>query len=240
MPRDREQPEPPKRPTGSEYRRPRPDLFRDDSSTAPAATMAFLLLSPAFALIGYMLADRILGWSLGSTLAFAAGFGLAAGYTVKVGSTAFARWIGASAGSVVVPSGATTPYQRQFSAIDALAISGRVEEALEAYESEVRATPHDVEVIVRTAELYIEHKRTPERAAELLRSVRRLPGVRPERVLYASHRLVDLYLGPLNDRGRAIVELRVIIDTFPGSQAATFAREGLARLKRDHHADGAG
>ena len=131
--------------------------------------------------------------------------------------------------------GSTTPYQRQFSYQEALAAKGLVDEALASYEAEIVAAPTDVEAIVRTADLYLTHRKRPERAAELLRRLQRLPAAPPDKVLYATHRLVDLYLGPLDDRGKALVELRRLIDNFPASQAARFAREALAKLKREHH-----
>ena len=43
--------------------------------------------------------------------------------------------------------------------------------------------------------------------------------------------LVDLHLGPLEDEGRALVELRRLIDGFPGTREAEMAREALAKLK---------
>ncbi|MBI3789886.1 MAG: hypothetical protein HY275_03305 [Gemmatimonadetes bacterium] len=210
--------------------------FGDDNTIAPTAMYAGLAMTPVFGVIGFLLADLLAipgNW----TIPFAIGCGVFGGLTVLFISMAIARRAGKTVGALMMPSGATTPYQRQFSAIDALAVQGRVDEALAAYEAEVAAAPADVEVIVRTADLYMEHKRTPARAAELLRRIRTIPAAPPEKILYASHRLVDLYLGPLADRGRAIVELRVIIEKFPGSTAATFAREGLAKLKRELHED---
>lgn len=221
-------------PPRPKYRPPLHQRFGDDSTIAPTALYAAFALTPVFGVVGFLLADLLRlpgGW----TIPFAIGSGLLGGGLVLFLSMLIARKTGAAVGSMTLPSGATTPYQRQFSAIEALAVQGRVDEALEAFEAEVTATPHDVEVLVRTADLYLQHNRTPARAAELLRKVKTLPTAPPEKVLYASHRLVDLYLGPLGDRGRAVVELRVIIDRFPGSQAATFAREGLAKLKRELH-----
>ena len=239
VPEDFERPHPSpatELPPRSEYRPGIAERFGDDASTAPTAIYACLVLSPVFIGLGFLLAEllKVTGvW----VVPFALGVGALGGLGVLYGSMFFARRIGKGVGGMVLPSGATTPYQRQFSQQDALAAAGRIDEALDSYEAEVAAAPADVEAIMRTADLYLQHKRNPERAAELLRSVRRIAGARPEKVLYASHRLVDLYLGALNDRGRAIVELRIIIDRFPGSQAATFAREGLARLKREHHED---
>jgi hypothetical protein len=48
---------------------------------------------------------------------------------------------------------------------------------------------------------------------------------------------VDLYLGPLNDRGRALVELRRLVETYPDRREAQFARDAISRLKNDPQAD---
>ncbi len=226
-------------PPRTKYRRGLAERFGDDAQIAPTAIYAFFVMTPVMALIGFLLAGLV-GITGYWTLPFALVFGVVAGLGVMFGSMKVARSTGKAMGSVVVPSGASTPYQRQFSSQEALAAYGRVDEALMAYESELKLRPTDIALLMKTVELYLEQKVEPERAAELLRQVRRLDRAPPEKILYASHRLVDLYLGPLNDRGRAIVELRVIIDRFPGSQAATFAREGLAKLKREHHEDAQG
>ncbi len=221
-------------PPRSKYRRGLTDRFGDDGSIAPTAIYAFFTLTPMMCILGFLMAyQRGLGPL--ATIGVTFGFGLTAGLVILFGSMAFARGTGKSVGSFVVPSGSTTPYQRQFSSYEALVAGGRIDEAIMAFESELTVHPEDIELIVRAANVYLDHKREPSRAAELLRRLRALPQTPPEKVLYASHRLVDLYLGPLNDRGRAIVELRVIIDRFPGSQAATFARDGLAKLKKEHH-----
>lgn len=223
-------------PPRTKYRRGVAERFGDDAQIAPTAIFAALVMTPVMGLVGFLLTEllRIPGaW----TIPFSIGFGLAGGLAVMFGAMTLARGTGKGVGSMIVPSGKSTPYQRQFSSQEALAAHGRVDEALMAYESELQLRPNDLALVMKTIDLYLDQKVEPERAAELLRHVRRIEGAPPEKILYASHRLVDLYLGPLNDRGRALVELRVIIDRFPGSQAATFAREGLAKLKRQHHED---
>ena len=49
--------------------------------------------------------------------------------------------------------------------------------------------------------------------------------------IYSSSRLVDLYDGPLAEPGRAVVELRRIIEQYPGSDMARHARKALPALK---------
>ena len=217
------------------YKRPWYDrIGRDDGTTGRVVFYALLTLTPAFLGIGYLLATLL---GLGGI----AMFGMMIGVAVISDTVVFFAaqyFAGASATGLTRfthNDGSTTPYQRQFSYQEALAAKGLVDEALASYEAEIVAAPTDVEAIVRTADLYLTHRKRPERAAELLRRLQRLPAAPPDKVLYATHRLVDLYLGPLDDRGKALVELRRLIDNFPASQAARFAREALAKLKREHH-----
>ena len=69
------------------------------------------------------------------------------------------------------------------------------------------------------------------RAAEHFRLVQRTPSVTPERHLYATNRLVDLYMGPLDDEGKALVELRKMVERYDGSAVASQARTAIARIK---------
>ena len=50
---------------------------------------------------------------------------------------------------------------------------------------------------------------------------------------YATHRLLELYLGVLADPGRAMVELRRMADRFPGTPHGQAALAALRR-RRDH------
>ena len=224
-------------PKPANYRTPLVDRFGDDRTVVTKALGYTAVLVPFFAIVvgaAGTLGLHLDGWKL--VLFVLVG---TAGLTLAVfkGILAFAGAPAAGLLRFVAPDGSTTPYQRTFSHIEALAVRGLVAEAAEAYETELRATPDDLELITRTADLYLTHKQNPARAAELLRHLRRAPNAPQARQLYASQRLVDLYLGPLNDRGKAIVELRMVVDRFAGSPAAAFAREGLARLKREHHAE---
>ena len=220
------------------YKRPWYDrIGGDDGATGPVLFYAILTLTPAFIGIGYLLA-RLLGVSGIGVIGVMLAVATIADIVVFTVAQHFARSGAKGFTRFTHPDGSTTPYQRQFSYQEALAAKGLVVEALASYEAEIVAAPGDVEAIVRTADLYLTHRTRPDRAVELLRMVQRAPAAPPEKVLYATHRLVDLYLGPLDDSGKALVELRRLIDNFPGSQAARFARDALAKLKREHHGTG--
>ncbi|HKN64779.1 MAG TPA: hypothetical protein VJW73_00795 [Gemmatimonadaceae bacterium] len=133
----------------------------------------------------------------------------------------------------IAMSGASTPYEEQFSYQQALVMQGKVTEALASFEEMIAAAPDAIEPRIRAAELYAQDRESARRAAELLRQAQRIPSIAPGRDIYATNRLVDLLAGPLRDPGRAVVELRKLIDRYPTSTAAAHARDAIARIKQE-------
>lgn len=135
----------------------------------------------------------------------------------------------------VMVDGATTPYEEQYSFEQSLVMRGQIDDALASFEAIVQGNPDAVKPRVRAAELYSRERANHIRAAQLLAEVQRIPRAGVGDFVYATHRLVDLYAGPLNEPGRAMVELRRLIERMPGTPAAEQAREALATLKARHH-----
>jgi hypothetical protein len=128
----------------------------------------------------------------------------------------------------VFPSGYSTPYEPTYSHLQAVAARGDVDSALRGYQEAMRLHPTDPEPRFQVAELLMKSK--PEKAAWYLGQARRLAN-RPDRELYATQRMIDLYLGPLNDRVRARMELKRLVDRFPGTDEADAARTVLTELR---------
>ena len=137
----------------------------------------------------------------------------------------------------VMMSGASTPYEAQYSYQQALVMQGKVNEALASYEDLIAASPRAIEPRVLAAELYAQDETGARRAAELLREVQRIPKLPSGRDVYVTNRLVDLLIGPLRDPGRAAVELRRLVIRYPGTTAAEHAREALEKIKQLLRAD---
>jgi tetratricopeptide (TPR) repeat protein len=198
--------------------------------------------------------DYIRAWAYGGMV-----FGLVvAAFTLRVG---FAWWtipVGLAAGATTGAlglfmaesvgntlkrfsiDGSSTPYTEQYSAQQALVMQGKLDEALASFESVIKERPQSIEARIRAAELYSRDKGNHQRAAELFREVQRIPTIAQGQDVYVAHRLVDLFIGPLNDPGRALVELRRLIERYPRSAAADRARDALATLKARHFARGDG
>jgi hypothetical protein len=142
---------------------------------------------------------------------------------------------GAAAQQVYLPQAAGT-YVKQYSHIDALAAQGNHAGAADAWEKVAIAEPMNPWPLIRAGEIYMRQLGDPTMALERFLGARSVPGVGAEQELYATQKIVDLYLGPLNDTGRALVELRRLSVRYAGSREANAAREAIARLKADRNA----
>jgi hypothetical protein len=129
----------------------------------------------------------------------------------------------------VFPSGYSTPYEPTYSNLQAIAARGDVDSALRGYQEAMRLHPTDPEPRFQVAELLMKSK--PEKAAWYLGQARRLSTANRDRELYATQRMIDLYLGPLEDPSRAKMELKRLIERFPGTGEAIAARSVLRNLQ---------
>jgi len=83
---------------------------------------------------------------------------------------------------------------------------------------------------IRAADLCAKSGRR-EREELLYHAEQRLPCVASSDDLYASNRLVDLYLAWPGHETKGLRELRRLIDTYPETDVAERARAGLVNLK---------
>jgi hypothetical protein len=212
------------------YRKTIFDRLGPDAGLVVHAALWTMVLTVPGGFLGFYLATRVgAGW-LGALVlivgigvaAWAIGAGVVLWWTGKVGQA----WLG-----FTMPSGNSTPYQEQFSQEDALVMRGEVAIALEAYEQRIALDPTGIRVRLKAAELYATLGKNPVRAAELFREVQRMPGLTPGDDQHASNRLADLYLGPLQDPGRALVTLRRLVELYPRHHTTPRVREAIARLK---------
>lgn len=174
------------------------------------------------------------GWRVISFTLVAASLSALLTYRMGLASAAGA---GGIARYVTMPSGASTPYEEQFSYQESLAARGDVAGALESYEAVISERRGSVSPRLKAAELYARQGKNPRRAAELLREVRDMPTATARETLYATSRLVDLYDGALDEPGRALVELRRLVELYPNTDAAAGARVAIARIKAQRAAD---
>ncbi len=137
-------------------------------------------------------------------------------------ANALARFFGAQSGS-------STPPTKGYSAIEAMVAGGRYQDAAVAYRWEIAADPSDTEARSRLAQLLIDRLEDFTAAARYLKEAREVT-TNDRRKMGYSLRLVDLYRSRLGDRGKAMVELRRFIDTFPDSPHIDGVRRELSEL----------
>ncbi len=126
-------------------------------------------------------------------------------------------------------SGSSTPPIKGHSAIEALVAEGRYQDAAVAYRREIAADPSDIEARSRLAQLLMDRLEDFTAAARYLKEAREVAANDRQKMGY-SLRLIDLYRSRLNDRGKAMVELRRFIDTFPDSPHIDGIRRELSEL----------
>jgi hypothetical protein len=188
-------------------------------------------LAVGFCALGFMLGP-LFNLSLLKTILTAIALGTVAGLfiwaSVEKGSHAASQ----SFKAFIRPSGDTTPYIADDSLESAMVMRGDVAGALAQFESRMAMSPSDARIRIRAAETFAGPGKNPIRARDLFREVQRIEGVAAADDIYASHRLIDLYRGPLNEPGKSLSELRRLADLYPDSLAGRKAVDALANLKK--------
>jgi tetratricopeptide (TPR) repeat protein len=131
----------------------------------------------------------------------------------------------------VAPSGSSTPSLDDYSREKALLARGRVDEALEALRLRLANHPDDPALCVFMAETCARSAARPAEAEKLFLRARELKGATPGQDYYATNRLIDLYLGVLDQPERAREELERLRLRHPGSDAAAHAGQARLRLE---------
>ena len=157
---------------------------------------------------------------------------IVAGYTIRRIMTVVPEGMARAFLYMIWPSGQSTPYEPTYSNEQALAARGDYAGALEAYDEAMRLRPMDPEPRFQVADLLLKSS-TPEKAARYYVQGRRLSSGNRARELYATQRLIDLYLGKLDDRPRARVELRQLVSRFPNTREAAAAAKVLKELESE-------
>jgi tetratricopeptide (TPR) repeat protein len=133
---------------------------------------------------------------------------------------------------VLMPTGDSTPGDKPLSHIDAMVARGDYQGAATAYDREIQADAADFWSCERLAMLARSHLKDPELAVRALRQAeQRVPEPR-RRAGYALLAL-GVIRDDLRDQGRAIVELRRILTTYPGIPNADALRVELDQMKAE-------
>jgi hypothetical protein len=121
-----------------------------------------------------------------------------------------------------------------YSSIETLAVRGHYQAAAEEYAERARHPPERVEATLRRAELLAGPLGQPETAAIELDNLRSI-ALSSRDDFRVGLALVDLHEHQLNDPGRAMAELRRLIDRYPTAGAVRRLRAALSDLKADRY-----
>lgn len=213
----------------SEYKRTLFDKLGPEAADLYRIGSWMIVPVTAGAFIGGALAIR--AGVLTTGVVFAAVVGaILGGASAALFVTSVSRGAGDAFGSFIQPSGSSAPFERQYSYEDSLVMRGDITGALASYERIIAEAPEEAQPRLRAAEVCLKSKLN-EKAESLFRGVQRLPQVAPKDDVYASHRLVDLYRAWPGNETKGLRELRRLIDTYPNTDVAVRAREGLTSLK---------
>jgi hypothetical protein len=118
-----------------------------------------------------------------------------------------------------------------YSAIETLVARGLYPAAADAYLE--RATQRDdVEALVRRAGLLAGQLQAPEQGVDELENLRASRRLKPTDDLRVGLALADIYEHRLANPGRAMTELRRLIDSYPSSRRIRQMRRALRALKQ--------
>gem|GEM_PF-1419180 len=194
------------------------DLKAFTLSLQPAALVA------AIAFVGLARGGVLVAFG-GALLAFV-GTVMVTGLIALLLSDRFAR----GAMIFVAPSGRSTPSVDDYSFEKALLARGKVDEALTSLHVRLANHPDDAALCLFVADVYAREGHEPAKAERLYLRAREMVGVSPEHDYRATTRLIDLYMGALDDPARAEAELERMRLRHAGTTAAAHAEQALRQL----------
>lgn len=123
------------------------------------------------------------------------------------------------------------PQGMVYSHAQAMAVRGDTDGASQEFQRLLKAAPEDVALHRAAAEYF--SRVDASLAASIYQRLRQIPRASTEDEHYATHRLIDMYGGVLQNKGRMRVELRRLVERFPGTRDAAGAEVALKRLRED-------
>jgi tetratricopeptide (TPR) repeat protein len=199
------------------------------AATAKGRFVVLVMVMTVATVLSAIEAVLLLNW--GPLLVAGLGWAFVLLYGVMEG--AFVRHAGPVVGALTLPSGSASPSVNQHSEIQALAARAAHAEAAAAYRAAIAADPGDVVACEQLAQLALRDLKDFELALFAVREgERRAPDAR--RKAGFALLAVNLYRDNLKDYGRAVVELRRILDRYPDVPNAARLRAEIDELKAMH------
>ena len=178
------------------------------------------------------------GGAIGALGGWFAGFGAIPGFLagfaiVFVVSLTIAEGAGKLAGTLHNPSGDSTPAVREYSYPESLAIRGRYEDAINAYQVCCADYPEDPEPYVRIGRIYRDELGDYDNALFWFKRARSDATIDRGRELLVTQEIIEIYTRRLETPRRAIPELARIVERYDGGPAASVAKREMDRLRAE-------
>jgi hypothetical protein len=178
------------------------------------------------------------GGMIGALAGWFAGFGVIPGFIVGslivfVITMGIVEGAGSIVGTVHNPSGKSTPVRREYSYPESLAVRGRYEEAIDAYQVCCVDFPEDPEPYVCIARIYRDNLEQMEESVFWFKRARSEATVDLGRELLIAQEIIEIYTNKLDNPNRAIPELARIRDRFPGHPSAQWASSEIERIREE-------
>jgi hypothetical protein len=127
--------------------------------------------------------------------------------------------------------GARGTTRSEHSWLQSLIVRGAYREAVEACARKADESPRDPQPLLLGAEVLRDHLKQHETAARWLRRAREIPKLTAQQDITITRELVGLYENQLGAPKKALPELARIAETYPGTQAATWATNTMKQIK---------
>lgn len=215
--------------TGSPRRTFTEQTSKKGPKDVDAAARAQKLHAWAWSLYGGIPFGGAVGWLLGN-LFLGALLGPFVIYGTVVGIAAIS---GRGASVVYMPSGSTTPKRKEYSKAKALEVRGEYEDAIRAYEVEIRDAPEVAEPYLRIARLYRDHRKDLDAAVRWFRKARREARLSTGESIRVHRELAEIFLYVRREPRKAAPELAQLAETYPHTLDGEWAARELAEIKSD-------
>lgn len=139
---------------------------------------------------------------------------------------------GRAAGIIHNPSGSSTPYAQSYSQAESMIAQGDYRNAATLYRDYIDADPTDGEVCLRLARLLRDHLRQYDDAARWFRAARQRGKQSSRWELLITRELIEMAIAQQDNPPRAVPELARLVERFPGTPEARWAREELAEIRK--------
>ena len=192
-----------------------------------SARRARLLMAASWSLAGGAIggfAGRFIG--VGALVGFIVGFAVTFLISVVIVESA-----GGVAGAMISPSGKSTPFIREYSYPESLAIRGRYEDAIDAYQVCCSDYPEDPEPYVRIGRIYRDNLNQHDEALLWFKRARSEATVHRGVELLITQEIIEIYTNRLNTPERAIPELARLAEKYAGDPSGDSAQRELNRLR---------